>query len=391
MNKLRVSSDFEQGRTQPICSFERASRANSQLSPYDLTGQAHLPTLGFATRTQGNYTRYMKMVGTFRAGLLLVSPFIVCTGCWEEVHYTPSKQTASPAAFDDAREDMAQEDPSSDDTLIDSFVDGQARDTPEISVDDLFATPAESADSNGEAQLTTESADSAANVPDAADHASGVDMSHSPAAAQAPPNDIFGSDDTTAEVENSPISGDPAAGSSAMPPTELMRPSRTAFAVWRMSSRWSMAAAIYAKEQPADRYRDFLDQAAYAADIVGVDLPPMPVSDGMSLEVAVIGYLLDSNSNLIVQSLGEDYEPAYAALAELAIRTNALLLVYTPKSRHLDSLIASIRQSAENSHLPPELWLELIAMLERRESFADVKQRVLAFHTEVSDYLAGEE
>lgn len=333
----------------------------------------------------------MKIVGTLRAGLLLVSPIIVCTGCWEEVHYTPSKQTASPAVLHDAREELAREEPSSEDSLNDSIVDDQASDTPEISVDDLFATPTEPADSSGEAELTSESADTAADVPAGADQAASVDMSHSQATEEAPPNDIFGPDDTTAEVENTPILEDSAVDFSTMPTTELMRPSRTAYAVWRMSSRWSMAAAIYAKEQPVDRYRDFLDQAAYAADIVGVDLPPLPVSDGIPLEIAVISYLLDSNSNMIVQSLDDDYDPAYGALAELAIRTNALLLVYTPKSQRLDSLIASIRQSAENSHLPPELWLELITMLERRDPFADVKQRVLAFHTEISDYLAGEE
>ena len=79
-----------------------------------------------------------------------------------------------------------------------------------------------------------------------------------------------------------------------------------------------------------------------------------------------------------MNKLNEDYVPEYEALAELAVRTNALLLVYTPKSQQLDPLISSIRQSAEASGLPAELWTELVLMLERREPFAAVKQRVLA-------------
>jgi hypothetical protein len=174
-------------------------------------------------------------------------------------------------------------------------------------------------------------------------------------------------------------------------PVEVMRPSRTALAVWRMSSRWSLAAAIYAKGQPEERYRDSLDQAKYAAELVGIELPVFPVSEGMPLETAVISYLLDANTTTFVDNLGEEYIPEYQSLAELAIRTNALLLVYTPKSQQLDPLVSSIYQAAERSGLPLELWTDLISMLERRESFATVKQHVLSFHAAVAGYLAGEE
>ena len=63
-----------------------------------------------------------------------------------------------------------------------------------------------------------------------------------------------------------------------------------------MSSRWSMAAAIYAKGQPEEGYRDSLEQATYAADLVGVKLPALPASEGVALETAVISYLLDNGN-----------------------------------------------------------------------------------------------
>jgi hypothetical protein len=174
------------------------------------------------------------------------------------------------------------------------------------------------------------------------------------------------------------------------PDVSVMRPSRTALAAWRTSSRWSLAAAIYAKGQPEDRYREILDQAAYAGDLVGVELPEFPSTESNDLQSAVISYLLKDGSTQFAEQFGAEYDPEYRALSELAIKTHTLLLVYTPKSQQLDLVVAEIHQAAENSGLPRMYWNEVVGMLERRAPFADVKQKVLAMHAEVGDYLAGD-
>lgn len=309
----------------------------------------------------------------------------VSAGCWQEVHYEPKKPETTISVHDEAGPTAGRQGDSEEpaNEAVSSEVTG-------VTAGELFGTPDETAlPEVAEAQLDSggESVDNSAEVnelpgPQVADSNSGLDDSELHDKESAEPSVETVVEDPSPENEPSHV---------APPlPVETLRPSRTALAVWQMSSRWSLAAAIYAKNQPEASYRELLDKAAYAADLVGLELPTLPTSAGMNLETAVIGYLLDTGTATFVTKLGENYVPEYEELARLAVRTNALLLVYTPKSEQLDPLIASIRQAAEGSGLPLSLWSELVTMLEERAPFAEVKQRVMAFHTEVSDYLAGE-
>jgi hypothetical protein len=316
-----------------------------------------------------------------------------CAGCWEEVHYDPNKPTAVTSVVNDPDGEVT--DPAAGESPSEVVAsDDESSETAEVTADELF----------GEAQEPTEPVDAAAPAVESADAPDQESADPSDLESDGPLTTEAPDADAGAEQPAIPENEDPDDEAEATAPeetatvepsdsntVEVMRPSRTALAVWRMSSRWSFAAAVYAKGQPEERYRDSLEQAAYAADLVGVELPAFPASEGMALETAVISYLLDAGPAAFVNKLSEDYVPESEALAELAIRTHALLLVYTPKSQQLEPLISSIRQSAENSGLPAELWTDLVSMLERREPFADVKQRVLAFHAEVGDYLAGEQ
>jgi hypothetical protein len=335
---------------------------------------------------------------------------IACAGCWEEVHYTPGQPiAATPVVIDKtpptttitefpSPEDAASntEPPSTDSESLDSADTDVTDNRGDVTADDLFGTPDETVPSTQETPLTEADA-SSADIGESTEESERDEESFDPLVTSE------SSDAPTTEPSPSPDHSDPVPASDepllaettpdakvTPVPVELMRPSRTALAMWRMSSRWSLAAAIYAKGQPEERYRDSLDQAKYAATLLGVELTSFPVSEGMPLETAVIGYLLDADSASFVKKLGDGYVPEYEALAELAIRTNALLLVYTPKSQQLEPLVKSIRQAAEQSGLPPELWADLVSMLERREPFNVVKQRVLSFHAAVGDYLTGE-
>ena len=102
----------------------------------------------------------------------------------------------------------------------------------------------------------------------------------------------------------------------------------------------------------------------------------------------MIGYLLSSGRTQIAEPLAAKYAPPAGALAELAIKTHVLLLVYTPKSQHLEPIVAAITQAAEDSTLPANLWTELVDLLQARAPFAEVKAAVLRLHTEVAQYLA---
>ncbi|WP_148076188.1 hypothetical protein [Bythopirellula goksoeyrii] len=191
------------------------------------------------------------------------------------------------------------------------------------------------------------------------------------------------------EVDSLDVEDDLQAAPAELEWTEVLRPSRTALSVWKMSSRWSYAAAIYAKGLEEEYYGDSLEQANYAAELLDIELPEFPTPEDEELQAAVIDYLIQAGRSQLAETLAEGYSPEYAALAELAIKSHVLLLVYTPKSQHLDPIVAAIRRAAENSTLPPSLWEELVNLLEQRAPYSEVKAAVLKLHQQVGDYLGG--
>lgn len=279
----------------------------------------------------------------------------VFTGCWQEVHYNPPAAPNTLVADKQSVETPQPEQSLAESPTIETeitqppdrepTVAEPADDSPPLSTDTLFGEESPS-ESNPVAETTP------------------APVEITPDPAEAPP--------------------------AAFEETEILEPSPTALAAWQMSSRWSLAAAIYAKGQPEERYREMLAEASAAAEVLNVTLPSFPASDDSSREATMIAYLLDPASLELSTKLSTEYSRRYSSFAELAAKTHVLLLVYTPKSERLDPLVDSIREAAESSGLPRDLWGELVAMLETRAPFVDVKQQVLDLHVAVHDYLAGD-
>ncbi len=288
----------------------------------------------------------MKQFVTSPFHFLLSICLLVSSGCWREVHYVPKAPSAEEPAV--AVTDNAAEESPATEGSADSF----PRPEPvEVATEELFAAATASAPAVEEPTV---------------------------AATEAPAepietDDLFGTDEPTAKpaAENAPLV-----------------PSPDALAVWRMASRWSLAAAVYAKSPTTDRHGELLKEAERSAETLGETLPELPTSADHNHEKAMIDYLLTTGTASLTARLTEKYSSQYAALATLAAKTNALLLVYTPKSQQLGPLIAELQQAAEDSGMPEELWSNLVTMLEQRAPFVDVKQEILAFHAAVSDYLA---
>lgn len=211
-------------------------------------------------------------------------------------------------------------------------------------------------------------------------------VTETPATSDAAAPELADPTETTPQDTTEPSS--PVESAAQVPEPETLRPSRTALAAWRMASRWSFAAALYAKQVDPSAYQAAWDQAAYAAELLKVKLPPLPESAD-DLQTAVITYLMRQGRSEMAAKLSEDYSPQYAALVELAVKSNILLLVYTPTSEHLEPLIADVEHAAEASGLPEGLWKTLIEQLSSRADFAEVKKSVLKLHAAVADYLAG--
>lgn len=297
---------------------------------------------------------------------------VFCPGCWQEVVYVPSEPAKTTLASNTA----ANEQESTDVVQEPAEATPPDAQTPvEVTSSELFAH---------DAAATFEPEPSRTEAPPSLLESQPADLDLEPETSArtiaASPEEL----PTTAENDSS------IREASEKPNVDTLRPSRTAFATWRMSSLWSLAAAIHAKGQPVESYRDLLDQASYAAGLIDIELPQLPIAASEELQKFVASYLLHEGSEQFADELRGEYPVEYAALAEFAIRSNALLLVYTPKNQQLNPVVESIRMAVTNSGLPAEYWEKLLGMLDRRERFADVKAEVLAMHTAIGDYLSGE-
>ena len=288
-------------------------------------------------------------------------------GCWEEVQYQPTQESA---------------------TVTDKTNPQPAPPTEETTPADTQEA-AETKDNITEGNIT----DDTAEVPPASEPAEEQPALEDPTPEDSEEEDpLFSPSPETPSAQEVPVdpirpADEPVTTEpSADPAEESTTPdsAHDSSAVWQLSSKWSLAAGYFAKGLGADRYGTILDQAKTAADTLNVDLPDFSTLDTQNnRQAAVAGYLLNDSG----PSLARQFQSPQSALAELAIESHALLLVYTPRNQNLDALIASIRSAAEKSSLPATIWQPLVDLLEQRAPYQEVKQAVFELHRQTAAHL----
>ncbi|BBO30512.1 hypothetical protein [Lacipirellula parvula] len=321
----------------------------------------------------------MKRLPLLTAAALCVLPALL--GCWEEIKYEPG-----PAAVRHETADNSTAEP-----------------------------PASAVSPAPEPVLPTEPAEIATAAP-----ADTAPVEHSPAEAplvETPPLDLA----TETPVAEPPAAASPEAvatpadaatqpsleADGAQPPAgegasfDELFPSETPapdspavapaerLAVWQAAQKWSFAAAMYAKQLPAERYEATLAEAAAAAVSVGVELPPLPkAGDGASPEQAVVAALQGEPAAAVIASATERFGPAAGGLANVAIRSNLLLLSYSPRRGDAAIQAGDFTAAAEASALPAEAWQPLATLLDGGGEYVAVRSAIFAFHRQVDELLA---
>ena len=181
-----------------------------------------------------------------------------------------------------------------------------------------------------------------------------------------------------------------------------LEPSRAAYAAWRLGSQWSMGAAIYAKGQPVERYQSFLEHAESAAHLFDIEFTPLPYKVTNSDPVAtIVTYLLDDQGSRLAEVLDRQHGVRHAALLELAIRSNLLLLIYSPHNMAKDKGLLSkeqfqtwvdrLTELVGSSQLSDSIGKPLLDQLRSLAPYADVKQAVFELHKQVAAELKPED
>lgn len=162
-------------------------------------------------------------------------------------------------------------------------------------------------------------------------------------------------------------------------------------AAWILGSRLSLAALAHDRGMAANNVPGWFDEARGAAKVLGANLPELPAAaapDDTSLaSTQVIDYLLTQGQR-IGRELSKQNRPQDAALLEVALKSNLLLLLYSPGSDAAQSLSASISTAAPQARLPSPLWKPVMEQMDKRASLGDVRNAVRQMHADIDRYLA---
>lgn len=283
----------------------------------------------------------------------LVALLIAATaGCWEEIKYEPGPEPVRPR-----RE--AEPAPPTEPTSPPA----------ETAAD----PPAETAP-----PATTPTSESPLAEPP-------LDLTEQPPSAEPVPGDAQASSFPEEAAE-------PASSELPVAPAEAAPPEATAaqrLLIWQAAGKWSFAAAMSAKRLPAEQYEPKLAEAEAAASELGLKLPPLPQAAGdQTLETAVVDALSGIPATAFAAVVADRYGKPAAALGELAVRSNLLLLTYSPRRSDLAEQARQFTAMAEASGLPRDAWAPLAKLLEEKGEYVEVRAAVFAFHQQAEKALA---
>jgi hypothetical protein len=176
----------------------------------------------------------------------------------------------------------------------------------------------------------------------------------------------------------------PAAPQAAEPSTRAR--------VWELGGKLSLAAVAAANAMPKPTVDKVFADAQKLGASLGVDVPALPERklDRAEAQADALGYLLRDAGSPVAGRLGTTYGPDHAALFEIAVKTNLLLMFYSPGDTQSTTIAELVRKRAPDARLPDALWRDLPAKIEARASYDVVKAAVQKLHGDVRRHLRTE-
>ena len=168
--------------------------------------------------------------------------------------------------------------------------------------------------------------------------------------------------------------------------------SSTRSRVWELGGKLSLAAVAAANAMPRPTVDKVFASAKEIGASLGVDVPPLPERklDRAEAQADALGYVLRDAGSPIASRLGSTYGADHAALFEIAVKTNLLLMFYAPGDAQSKTIADLVRKRAADARLPEELWRDLPARIDARASFDVVKAAVQKMHGDVRRHLRAE-
>jgi hypothetical protein len=159
---------------------------------------------------------------------------------------------------------------------------------------------------------------------------------------------------------------------------------------WRLGSKLSLAALANDRGIASDSVAQGLDYCHALAANLGTsvaDLPEAGLANSRPASRQVLDYLFQQGQR-IGRDLADRQRAEEAALFEVALKSNLLLVLYTPRSTAAAAIADAISQAAPRAQLPASLWQPLVNTVIAKADGFQVRKAVKTFHTAVEQHLA---
>jgi hypothetical protein len=317
------------------------------------------------------YNEHMKARGAnrFSIGLArVIGPVLFCAlgGCWEKIEYTGPDPAAAAESQPPAVTVAPAEQPMAPSSDVDVAANQSEEPVSDLTVSNEFPSAEPPAKDVAAVPATAEVLRTPERTP--------TDESPS----------------STPPVSSKAIL-ETTAASPSVTPQDDPKPTNTRRAAWELGSKLSIVA-LANDRGITEHIPTWAKEASAAAAVLGVKLARLPdqpdTSDPNELaSKQVLNYLFVQGQEL-GRVLATRYGPDHAALLEVAVKSNLLVLLYQPGSSTAETIASALSQAAPRANLPAELWQPLVDLLKKQASLADVRVAVRKFHADVDQYLA---
>ncbi len=360
------------------------------------------------------------MRSSFIPGLLILSS-CAASGCWREVEYTAPEPTdnteqQAPSLVDQV---ASKADPSPPVTPTDSKAADESKTAASEFGDDLAAKLSTDAPTSqaGEPTATTPiagpSTPSAPNVGDRYAVTTPVETPSNAAESGAAPPDANSFESLLSEPVDPNAPPDSPVNDSMLPEQreaiaemsdvpipnlnddEIQTPPaveawNSRRAAWLLGSKLSLAALANEHGAPAAEVQKLFGQSSALAkklDIAVKELPARPAAGAARSEKdSAIDYLFAEGQE-IGSELALRQGADRAALFEVAVKSNILLVIYKPDAPTTQAIAAAIERAGERAKLPATLLQPLLDTLAAKATLVDVRKAVYELHGATDKYL----
>ena len=343
------------------------------------------------------------------------------SGCWREVEYTPpeSGKAAEQEAPSMVDQVAGETDPAAPTTPIDSPAEDDSKATASEFGEDLAAVMSaeeaakESSEATGTTPITESTPPPASVVGEryAAETAAEPPATESaePTTPAAPDalDSLFGEPVESNTPPDSPVSEsmlpeqrEAIAESSETPIPNLddddiqTPPAMEAWtarrAAWLLGSKLSLAALANEHGAPAVEVQKLFGQSSALAKKLGIPLGDLPARAAASVARPASDLALDylfTEGQKIGGALATQKGAEYAALFEVAVKSNILLVIYKPGVPATEAIAAAIEKAAARAKLPETLTRPLLDALAAKATMVDVRKAVYELHAATDKYL----